>query len=863
MTARGRWLTGGIIGILLVLLLGRWLAVGAADALWAEALGVGETHADIARMRALLFLLAFCGAAVWCLGNLYLVYRSIGSVTVPRRLGNIEIVEAVPRHYLFVGFVVLGLVLAWVLSFRSGEWWHARALAAGGAAVGLSDPILQRDLSYYLFSLPWVRTLHSYVTFLAVVMLGVALVLYATMGAVRNTKGRIEVSAEARRHLGTLFAVFALALVWGYRLEPAEYLAGVHNVPYDSVLIDVRLPTARLLSAVGLLTCAGSLLWIRYARMGLILVGWGALGGLSLVGHYLAPAVAAGVRTDQQLQSDVLGEARERFTAYAYGLDGAIELLVTSPRAGPEVTVADAPELASPIVWDEFAVNRLLNRVARRESYLRFATSSLGSYATPDGRHVPVVMGAREVNLAAARTVDPVFSWERVHLHPYGVLRGIVAVRADLATPDGQVLYIPDLRRPDSVVTTVTDVVLADSTLLFGPTTDQFSVVSDTTVVGVRSGGLVRRLALAWKLQSTKLLTSPAVNASSMVLWHRSVRSRLETFAPFATFGSLHPVVLDDGLLWTSFGYVASASFPLAARSQWQGAGVGYLRAGFVGVVDAATGKTFVHLLPHADALSQAWAELAGDVVSPWSDLPEAVRSHLVYPAELFAAQVRLLREPDAPERPGFFGRLQSAARDERRAADSFWWMEGAGGETAGGLRRLSPLEAGTPPRLAGFVAGAVTGQGPALTVTRFRQPWELPNPDQTAGRFVAERGVDAGVVGPLKSIMVGDGILSLQSSYAGAAHEDSVPALTGVAVEWAGAVGEAPSFATALAQALRADRTAGMVSTDWAAARRWFGRLDGARQSGDWVAFGRAYEELRRLLIGDSNPCRGSGCSQ
>jgi uncharacterized membrane protein (UPF0182 family) len=348
-----------------------------------------------------------------------------------------------------------------------------------------------------------------------------------------------------------------------------------------------------------------------------------------------------------------------------------------------------------------------------------------------------------------------------------------------------------------------------------------------------------------------------------MVLWHRPVRNRLETFAPFATFGLLHPVVANDRLLWTSFGYVASAGFPLSARSPWQGAQVGYLRAGFVGVVDAATGETSVYLLPDADALSQAWATLARDVVSPWSGLPQAVRSHLVYPAELFAAQLRLLREPDAPRRPGFFGRLRTPAGGEGRVTDTFWWMGTTGWEPSGGLQRLSPLEAGTPSRLAGFVAGAVNGQGPVLTVTRFRQPWELPSPNLTAGRFVAERGVDAGVIGPLKSVTVGDGVLSLQSSYASAGREDSVPALMGVAVEWAGAVGEAATFETALAQALLSDRSAGMVATDWAAARRWFGRLDAARASGDWLAFGRAYEELRRLLIGDSGDCRGPGCSR
>ena len=53
------------------------------------------------------------------------------------------------------------------------------------------------------------------------------------------------------------------------------------------------------------------------------------------------------------------------------------------------------------------------------------------------------------------------------------------------------------------------------------------------------------------------------------------------------------------------------------------------------------------------------------------------------------------------------------------------------------------------------------------------------------------------------------------------------MPALVSVAVQWAGAVGEAATFDAALAEVLVSDRSAGMVSTDWAAARIWFGRLD------------------------------------
>ncbi|MCZ6493580.1 MAG: hypothetical protein O6933_05815, partial [Planctomycetota bacterium] len=68
MTLRSRWLAAGFAVVIVVLLLGRWQAVGAADLLWANALAVGDAHAEIARVRTLLFIAAFMVAAAWCLG---------------------------------------------------------------------------------------------------------------------------------------------------------------------------------------------------------------------------------------------------------------------------------------------------------------------------------------------------------------------------------------------------------------------------------------------------------------------------------------------------------------------------------------------------------------------------------------------------------------------------------------------------------------------------------------------------------------------------------------------------------------------------------------------------------------------------
>ena len=100
MQVRGKWARWVLLAVLVALLIGRWLAVSTADRLWAESLGVTEPHVEIARLRLLISAAAMLFAIAWCVAHLFLVFRTIGSVNVPRRLGNLEFLETLPRRYL-------------------------------------------------------------------------------------------------------------------------------------------------------------------------------------------------------------------------------------------------------------------------------------------------------------------------------------------------------------------------------------------------------------------------------------------------------------------------------------------------------------------------------------------------------------------------------------------------------------------------------------------------------------------------------------------------------------------------------------------------------------------------------------------
>jgi hypothetical protein len=55
--------------------------------------------------------------------------------------------------------------------------------------------------------------------------------LYSLVGALRWSGGRPAINDHRPPHLGALLVCLALALAWGYLLEPYELVAGLAGIP--------------------------------------------------------------------------------------------------------------------------------------------------------------------------------------------------------------------------------------------------------------------------------------------------------------------------------------------------------------------------------------------------------------------------------------------------------------------------------------------------------------------------------------------------------------------------------------------------------------------------------------------------------
>ncbi|MGH7567946.1 MAG: UPF0182 family protein, partial [Gemmatimonadales bacterium] len=250
---RGLVLFGAAV-LVAVLVGGRWLALETAERAWAQSVTGGDVYLagrDLARLVEGLVLLLSVG---WGTAHVFYVYRAIGSVQMPRRVGDLEIVEAVPPQVLLGAVLVCGLLygvgLAWGTGGLGNEWWRQATLAAAPPRFGIVDPVLQRDLGYYVGELPWALARQRYLLAASATATALVALLYLGIGSLRFPGGRLTASPHARGHLGVLLAGLALALLWGALLDPAAVVAGLHGEA-DRAALAVRVPGAGFLAVIG------------------------------------------------------------------------------------------------------------------------------------------------------------------------------------------------------------------------------------------------------------------------------------------------------------------------------------------------------------------------------------------------------------------------------------------------------------------------------------------------------------------------------------------------------------------------------------------------------------------------------------
>jgi hypothetical protein len=808
MSRRSRRLTIALAAVVILLFAGRWASGMLADRWWAAELSPAAAGflTDWHILRLILDLTGVLIAGAWFIGHLLLVYRAVGSVQVRRNVANLEFREALTPGALLGIVVGAGALLGLLVGAGSSGWWEAVAVGWHGVTYGIADPLLQHDVGVYVASLPLWRAAHGFFLFLVVLATGVVFGLYLLVGAIRWMDGRPAINNHARSHLGWLLTALALALLWGYLLEPFELVAGLAG-PVDAASWRATTLVAPLLAGVALATAGLSAAWALRPRHALAAAGWIVLASASVVGHWMVPPAMAG-------EGEPAAPARvvERLDRLAYRLEALEETSAASPGepAPPRV----------PSLWNPAMAARL---VAGDSVDVLAVEPAL---VTAQGRRRPV--------------------WLTARLLPGG-RSGVVAIADDRVSPAGEALFY---RPGDSLPRPGPAPLLELSESAFRPKAPGHRMSTDG--IGVRVAGWPRRLVLAWALQAGGLLGP--LPPGTRVDWALSPDQRLGRLLPFVEWDAPVPRLIDGELVWLADGYLTAPAFPLARRITWRGDQVGALQAGYLGVVEAATGSTRIFLRPGADALAESWAGVSRGVVEPAAAIPEPVLRAAPYPRELFRVQARQIEQ--GPWKPGALGG-RPAADPTAPPRENLGWSP----DTTGPLL-LAAYERASERRLTAVLLGRRQEGQDVLTLVRLDSVDALPSRSALESRWSRFASFDA-----LSDSIREDGG-TLEQGPVRLELEPGAPVAYKVyytqrgpgrlAVAWVSVataserMGAGRTLAEAWHNLLGATvpRMPGSAqSSRLEEARQWLERADSALRAADWSAFGRAWQGLRRAL--------------
>src|SRR5688572_153683 len=222
MTSRRR-LAIGLAVAAAVLLTGRAAALLFSDHAWYASLGAEALWRERVRNLAVLHLISAVFAGLFALVNLSAVRRSIISLAFPRRLGNVEIGEAVPRRILDRATFTLAAAVAVLMSLAVPSWKRLTMVRLG-TRFGEIDPFFQMDLGFYVAWIPLETAAYVWCLTLLVAVSAMVIGLYALTPSLRWHRGSFHVSVRVRRHLAVLAAFFLLTMAWSYRLDSYELL---------------------------------------------------------------------------------------------------------------------------------------------------------------------------------------------------------------------------------------------------------------------------------------------------------------------------------------------------------------------------------------------------------------------------------------------------------------------------------------------------------------------------------------------------------------------------------------------------------------------------------------------------------------
>ncbi|MBU4350720.1 UPF0182 family protein [Candidatus Parcubacteria bacterium] len=666
-----------LIGLFVVLILFSSIVAFVTDWWWFSE--VGHTQIFIKSLVAKIALFSSAGifAVVFLLINFYLATRSKISWTAFLPEALIGRPVSLESSIVKKSAVVFGLSIAVFFGLAAAGNWQEVLKFISGAAFGTTDPIFNKDIGFYIFSLPVFQTGLDLIKFLVLLTLIGCAIIYFLRGSLNVANlpagqaglrllNQLQIERGARIHLGILLAIFLSTIAAGFYLSRFTLLTSQSGLVFGATYTDatVRIFMLWISMAMALLATVSAVFWAWKGKLSWLL---GAVSLYIVVGF-------AGAMIPSLVQKLVVApnELVKETPFIKYNIAATREAFALDKIEEREIS-GDKPITASDIannnltvknvrLWDRKPLLSTFSQIQEIRTYYEFAEVDNDRYVI-DGEIRQIMLSPREL----ASESLPNRNWINERLtftHGYGVAAGPV----NQVTPEGlPVLFVKDLPPKSDVK----ELEITRPEIYFGELSNDYVITKTKSREfdypkgeenvyatyegkgGVEINSFLRRVFYAVKFQSLKLLLSNDVTRESRIMYHRTISERIAKIAPFLTFDRDPYIVIADGkVYWIADAYTTSDRYPYSQPIRLNGGDINYIRNSVKVVVDAYNGSVVFYQADTEDPILKTYAAIFPGTFRPLSEMPESLVSHLRYPEDIFTLQttVYLVYHMDDPQ---------------------------------------------------------------------------------------------------------------------------------------------------------------------------------------------------------------------
>jgi uncharacterized membrane protein (UPF0182 family) len=565
--------------------------------------------------------------------------------------------------------IALILILSFFVASRSSDQWNLLLRYLFQQPFGSTDPIFDRDIGFYLFSLPFYNFVRNELFVLLIFAALVAMGWYLKNGALQ-IKGdfsqamgastalpKITIAPRVKKHLIFLGGIIVLLLAWGYYLKIYELLYSTQGPAFGASYTDVHIKILAYKALIVVSLGFALILFVGAFKFKTKLIYFsGAIWiGAMLVFASLLPLMVQKlvVKPNELAKESPFIAYNIDYTRKAYGLNRIKEVnfAVNNELSAQDIKRHDVT-IQNIRIWDERPLLQTYRQIQTMRLYYDFNNVDVDRYVIND-QYRQVMLAARE--LVVNQLPSQANTWVNKHLiytHGYGLALSPVNEVTNEGLPRLFIKDLPPSFEPDLKIErpelyygekTIDYVLVKTKTREFDyPKGDKNVYTLYQGSGGVPINSFFRRFLYAVEFLDPQIMFTTYLSPESRIMYNRRISRRVGLIAPFLDYdGDPYLAVSGGKLYWIQDAYTTSAMYPYSRRSSghFRNKVLNYIRNSVKVTIDAYNGNVAFYIIDEKDPIVKTYAGIFPDLFKPLNEMPADLKKHIRYPKDLFEIQ--------------------------------------------------------------------------------------------------------------------------------------------------------------------------------------------------------------------------------